>query len=299
LYDADGLMADERADFDGWSRTGEPYNMLRRIEAAAVRRSDVVVTRTRHAGRLLARRAGLSDAGAAKIAIVSNGKDAELFHPADEASRREMRASLGISFAAPLVVYVGSLGPQYHLDRMIAFFADVHARCPSAHLLVLASSLEHAAAAAALSTAVTIKRVEPSSVPRYLAAADLGLAFRTPSLSQRAVAPIKVGEYLLCGVPVLSTCGIGDLDEQLDRSVGFLLDGLSAAELSPAIDWFLDDVLPSRDAYRRRCRQRGLELFDLDRAVEQYQHAFAAVRRRARGALNMCDPVDGDVGAPC
>ena len=61
LFDADGLMADERADFGGWSREGKPYRALRAIEAAAVRRADVVITRTHRAKRILAERAGLSE----------------------------------------------------------------------------------------------------------------------------------------------------------------------------------------------------------------------------------------------
>jgi len=276
LFDADGLMADERADFGGWSREGRLYRILRAIEAAAVRRADVVITRTHRAKRILAERAGLD--GADTIVVVSNGKDAEAFQPGIASDRSAVRHELGLTDETPLLVYAGSLGPHYHPDRMVAFAAAVQVMRPDTHLLILTGSPDVAHEAARSGGLVgeryTVRRVPPEQVPRYLAAADLGLAFRTASLSQQAVAPIKVGEYLLCGLPVLSTSGIGDLDDQLDGTTGRLLDSLDDAALDEAAGWFIEEVLPARDRYRANCRERGLKHFSLARSAGQYREAF-------------------------
>jgi len=121
-------------------------------------------------------------------------------------------------------------------------------------------------------------KAAPKEVASLVAAADLGIAFRTPTVSQQAVAPIKVGEYLLCGVPVLSTRGIGDLDAQLGPSEARLISSLSDADLRAAARWLLKHVLPNRAAYRHSCRQAGIRHFALDRSVEEYRAAFQLLR---------------------
>jgi glycosyltransferase involved in cell wall biosynthesis len=283
LFDADGLMADERADFGGWSRDGAPYRILRAVERAAVRRADATITRTRRAKELLVERAGPEVDR--RIRVVCNGKDAEVFHPGTAARRSEIRAELGLSEEAPLLVYAGSLGPQYHPDRIAALAAAVRARDARAHLLLLTGSTDRAREVCRAHMlepgAYTARRVAPQEVAQYLAAADAGIAFRTPSLSQLAVAPVKVGEYLLCGVPVLSTRGIGDLEDQLDSATGRFLNALDDASLEAAAAWLTETVRPSRAAHRDRCRRRGLEEFSLERSAQQYRRAFEALRQRA------------------
>ncbi len=48
-------------------------------------------------------------------------------------------------------------------------------------------------------------------------AAQLGLSFVRPCPSKVSSSPTKIGEYLAAGLPVISTAGIGDVDELLDR----------------------------------------------------------------------------------
>ena len=50
-------------------------------------------------------------------------------------------------------------------------------------------------------------------------------ALRRSSFSMRAVAPIKLGEYLLCGLPALASPGVGDTDA-IAADAGLLLDRL-------------------------------------------------------------------------
>jgi len=277
LFDADGLMADERADFAGWSRDGRPYRVLRSVEAATVRRADVVITRTYRAKHILAERAGL--AGAEKIIVISNGRDTDAFQPGTVAERTSTRQRLGLSDEAPLLVYAGSLDEEkYNASRLMAFFRRVLQHQSTAHFLVLSGSPELAEVAASAANipvgSYTIRTVFPSEVPRYLAAGDLGLAFIQPSLSMTAAGPIKAGEYLLCGLPVLSTSGIGDLDDLLDAETGRLLGSLDDSALDAAAGWFIEEVLPARERHRASCRVRGLEHFGLDRSVAQYREAF-------------------------
>lgn len=280
LFDADGLPHDERVDFGGWSAQGLAYRMLRDLEASTVRRADAVLTRSKKAIDILIARAGAGTA-ADKFHVVGNGRDANLFTPALKAERAAVRRELGIEDSAPVLVYAGSMGNQYCMPEMLEFFRLVRGRRDDAQLLLLTGSPEEAEQSldglTDLRADCHIRRVAPTNVARYLGACDLGLALRRQSFSMRAVAPIKLGEYLLCGLPVLATQGIGDTDEQISGQVGYSLAGMSPRELGAAADWFVDVIFADGDGCMARCRQAGLRNFSLAASVDAYAHAIDSI----------------------
>jgi len=280
LFDADGLPHDERVDFGGWSAQGLAYRVLRELEASAVRRADAVLTRSKKAIDILVARAGAGTA-ADKFHVVGNGRDANLFTPALKAERAAVRRELGIEDSAPVLVYAGSMGSQYCMPEMLEFFRLVRGRRDDAQLLLLTGSPEEAERGldgfADLRSGCHLRRVSPTNVARYLGACDLGLALRRPSFSMQAVAPIKLGEYLLCGIPVLATQGIGDTDEHITKEVGHALAVMSPTELSAAADWFVDAVLTDCTGFKARCREAGLRGFSLEASVEAYAKAIESV----------------------
>lgn len=277
VYDADGLPAEERLEFAGWKRSSLRYRLYRYLDELAIRTADTVLVRTRQAAALCQERTGTP---AAKFHVVINGKAPDAFRPLRREERRLVRDEIGVPVDAPLVVYVGSLGPQYLPDDMAAFVAEATNTLPETWFLVL-TPRRHQAAMAKIAARhgldqLVLREAGPGDVPRYVAAADLGLALRMPTTSQRAVAPIKVGEYLMCGVPVLYTSGVGDLDGLLgDESLGVEL----GADWRQAARWFEASVLPHRDAMGSRARQAGVDLFSLDRAASSYR---AALENRPR-----------------
>jgi glycosyltransferase involved in cell wall biosynthesis len=279
VFDADGLPLDERVDFAGQSPRSWPHRVLRDVEAQATQRADVVLTRSARAVDILHARAGGVTA-LDKFHVVTNGRDPGIFRPADASEAARARHDLGIPAGVPLLVYAGSLGTQYCMEEMLRLFALILERRPQAHWLILTGSPELARVALAKSpgfaSRVTVRTVSPAAVPRYLACADLGLALRQPSFSMQAVAPIKLGEYLLCGLPVVATAGVGDASTFTDHE-GFLLRRMDEAALQAAADWFVNGVLPQREACRMRSRARGLERHSLDASAALYLKAFRSL----------------------
>jgi glycosyltransferase involved in cell wall biosynthesis len=279
VFDADGLPLDERVDFAGQSPSSLVYRLLRDIEAQAVRRASAVLTRTAKAAEILLSRAG-AGTGAAKFHIVTNGRDSDHFKPADAENREEVRKRLGIDTACPLLVYAGSMGPQYCIHEMLSFFSYVRRRVVNAHFLILTGSPEMLQAALIAHpqerASVTTLSVPADRVAEYLAAADLGLALRKPTFSMQAVAPIKLGEYLLCGLPVVATAGVGDTSVVPD-DVGYLLQRMNDEELESAADWFVNTVLSNRDEISSRARAVGLNEFSLEVCAATYERAFQSL----------------------
>lgn len=289
VFDADGLPHDERVDFGGWSSQGLAYRLLRDLEATAVRRADVVLTRSRRACAILGARAG-PGVNAERFVVVGNGRDPEHFAPATAQERSAVRRELGIDENAPLLVYAGSVGPQYCVPQMLELLRRVLDRRPDARMLLMtgspADAARHLHGHDDLTHACLVRHVAAAEVPRHLAAADLGLALRQPSFSMEAVAPIKLGEYLLCGVPVLATRAIGDSEELLSDGVGRLLESMNAAELDAAADWFTRAVLGDLTAFRLRCREQGMRAFGIEATVDAFHRAIsraAAMGDHVRG----------------
>jgi len=90
----------------------------------------------------------------------------------------------------------------------------------------------------------------------------------------QGVAPLKLSEYLLCGLPVVGTSIIGDTKAAIEEGVFF---GDEAGSPSAA-HWFVNEVLPQPDLYRTRARTVGLAHFSLCQSIEGYARALDHVR---------------------
>lgn len=274
MFDADGLQADERVEFAGLSPTGAVYRLLRDIEAQIVRRSVAILTRSSTASNILLARAG-PPVDITRFHLVTNGRDINAFHPGDESDRQAIRHDLGIAKNAPLLVYSGSVGAQYRLDQATDLLRHMCHRRADSHLLVLSGSPAEAASilanAGCIEGSVTVRRSAPADVPRFLAAADVGMAFRAPSFSMQAVAPVKIAEYLLCGLPIVGNSQIGETKASIDAGVFFDGSNLDAAS------WIIDYVLPSRSVLSVKARKVGVDYFSLDSTVESYAMAISSL----------------------
>lgn len=275
IFDADGLAADERVDFAALSANSPTYRVLRDIEAQIVRRADAVLVRTKATIPILWARAG-AGTSLEKFFVVSNGKDSDLFAPA---------AGMEAAAGGPSLCYIGSLGAQYQPGLMLAIAA--YLRRQSVGLRFDVFTLDRAAFDAAMTEAglsgadwISVRSLAPSEVPAVLPAYDAGFALRTRSFSMQGVSPIKIGEYLLAGVPLIGTAGIGDVDELIE-------DGLMIAakedNIGPIGDWMTTHVLPNRVTIAEHCRAAGMRSYSLPSSVKLYAEAMSWVDAR-RGA---------------
>jgi hypothetical protein len=147
-------------------------------------------------------------------------------------------------------------------------------------LLVLTGEPDRGRELASLcgSVRAVVRRVQAGDVAKYLSAADLGLSFRTPSFSMRATAPVKIGEYLLCGVPVMGTLLPDDLEAPGSSGALQAIDPGRADVWEAAAAWFALELLPAREEYREAARTLGLAHFSLARAEQSYRDALDLVR---------------------
>jgi hypothetical protein len=263
VFDSDGLAADERVDFAGLDPKGLTYRLLRRIEARSVRRAEVVLVRAEAAIAILRERSGDPDPG--KFHVVTNGRNAAPFLAAVPVER---------SSPGPRLCYLGSVGPQYLPNKMLALAASIKRHWPEATLSLftqdeaaLAPYLAHRGLEGA--EWILVRSLAPEEVPAALSQHDIGFALRTTKLSMLAVAPIKIGDYLLAGLPVIGNPQVGAIREMVEQGC------LIADDAEPEqIRRWIEDVLQNRAAWRDRCRRLGIESFSLERSVDDYRHVL-------------------------
>ena len=67
--------------------------------------------------------------------------------------------------------------------------------------------------------------VNNNEVFKYLNAADFGILFRENTIMNNVASPTKFAEYMLCGLPVIISEGVGDYSSYvIEKGVGFLLN---------------------------------------------------------------------------
>lgn len=215
VFDADGLPIEERVDFSGLSRKSKHYLFFKKEENKMLERADGVLTRSHEAIKIHSQTIGNTDLE--KFSVVLNGRNTDFFKP-NTSEREKMRKELSISEQAKVLVYCGSLGPQYGWDEMLAIFSKYQGENPKAQFLILTFNLAFAKERIPneLKESIIVKTVPFAKVPNYLSAADVAFAIREPKFSMQGVAPIKLGEYLLMGIPTIASLGIGDTEQILN-----------------------------------------------------------------------------------
>ena len=271
IFDADGLPIEERVDFAGLKKGSAMYSFLKNIETNMLRKADAVITRSQKAIDIHIEQLG--EAFRHSFSVVFNGRDAKKFS-VNEEWREAARKELGIQDEI-LFVYAGSLGPQYCMEEMLEIFRISE----RAKFLILTGNPEFAEKHIPedLREHIKVKKVPSDEVPYWLNAGDIAFGLRQPTYSMQGVAPIKLGEYLLCGIPVIASKGIGDSEEILmNFEESYLYDHKSG--IKDNLKKIKEFVENAKFADRNKIREKALAYFSLEAAAESYIKAISRLK---------------------
>ena len=261
---------------DFWADTGiakgrfvPVYRFFKRLERSFVRAADHVNCLTHRAAEHL--RAAYPEQRAS-WSVIPCCADFTLFQPSQNIAAT--RTELGIAPDAIVLLYLGSIGPDYLLDRMMALFRELRALRPGAVFLLVvnnaADEIHMAAQAAGIPRdAIRVTGAPRARVPALVGVADLSVSFRRQGLNMVGCSPTKLGETFACGVPVIANAGLGDLDTLLsiDINGSTTIANFAPETLRAGLEQVLDQPLTPLEI-----RQSALEL-----RLESGVDAFAAV----------------------
>ena len=270
FYDADGPLSEEYADAGLWPRASPSYRLTRWAEGRFLLAADAVAVLTR------ARRLELERSSAQSITVLPCAVDTDRFR-FDDKARTRLREELSLN--GTVMVYAGNWGGWYASDEMMDFVATVREVLADVCLLVLTKDSHHrfmeAAAKRGIDDILILHEVPWRSMPEHLSAADVGLSFVRSLPSKKACSPVKNGEYLACGLPIISTHGIGDYSEMIVReNVGVVIEDLNKTAYRQAARAMGELLLEPN--LRSRCRrvaetEAGFNQIVLPRYLQVYR----------------------------
>ena len=278
IFDVRGLMAEEYVDADHWKKGSVPYRLTKAMESRALQASDGVVTLTEKIWPAIKDWKGLRGRDVIHE-VVPCCTDLELFR-FSQSDRERVRAELDLQDRFVLV-YSGSIGGWYLTDKTADFFVALLKRKPQGHFLWLTGGdkglIERLMSDRGVnSSQFTVLNVAPAKVASYLSAADVGIAFYKPTFSRLATSPVKVSEYLACGLPVIVNAGVGDSDTFVEsQTVGAVINDFNEGEYKQAL-MTIENLLAGD--VRERARTVAESFFDVRRTgLERYARLYEKI----------------------
>lgn len=280
LFDIRGFNPEEYLDSGHWSRTGLKFNSLKTVEKWLIRRSSGFVILT-HAGRkAMFPTAVHQENDPVGMYRLPDGRPVQVIPCCVDPSRfldqstddfnseNELKSKIKLGHCSRLVIHVGALSGLYPEDRIVAVFAEIYRQNPNTGFIILSQTdtgrlrelyLQSGLPESNLWTG----QVKVAEVAQYLSISDWGLSLKCESYSQLSCSPTKIPEYLLAGLPVLASQGIGDTDHLIkENRVGIVFnawdtDGIQAAvaEMEP---------LQSDPELKSRSKQAACDGFRLE-----------------------------------
>lgn len=265
ISDVRGLVADEYAEVGHWEKQGVPYRLFKFFESRSLSASDGIVTLTEAVWEHLREWESLKGRSVSHV-VVPCCADLQKFK-FDEETRAARRAELNIRDKF-VVVYSGSIGSWYLTDEMADFFVALREQRPDAHMLWLTQGDPQIIEKPMRERGIgddeyTIRSLDSGEVPSYLSASDVGIAFYHPGFSKLATSPVKIAEYLACGLPIIINAGIGDSDLLVTQEhAGALTYKFDQQDYARVASQILDS-LKDADGARKHARKVAEKLFDV------------------------------------
>jgi hypothetical protein len=218
-----------------------------RKEAAIVQNADALVFVTRKLKEVVLNRQHVLSTYKGATAVYPTRASSELFY-FDPAERKRVRSQLGLGNAV-IILYSGNLNGVWQIpDRITSLFGIIEKEIPGAHLVVLTKRGDERYILPSLREygikQYMILHPQHTEIRGYLCAADCGLMLRERHLMNEVASPGKFCEYVLCGLPLIMTKGIGEYSRMMGNTRYVLsLD---------SVDWNADNHKLITDFIRKR-----------------------------------------------
>ncbi|UCD54932.1 MAG: glycosyltransferase family 4 protein [Candidatus Omnitrophota bacterium] len=277
IFDTRGIDSEEYVDAGLWKRGGLTHKIVGFLENALIKSSDYVTVLTEKFLEILKKK---HQNKRIKFSVVPCAVDTEAFKPKDE---NMLARKLGIQDKTVLG-YIGSLGTWYMLPEMIDFFKCAVKLDKDIHFLILTQTDKEYAIRLIRkkgldTTHVTVDTVTYDSMPIYLSLCKAGIFFIKPVFSKISSSPVKFGEYLASGLPVVINRGVGDTEEIVRQNrVGIIVENFDEPSYNKAFN-DLTKLLEDKHL-PERCGLTAEKYLSLKRAIDKYENIYKTLSHK-------------------
>jgi len=179
------------------------------------------------------------------------------------------------------LVYIGIIDKYHPLEPMLNFFELLIKEFPYAEFYICTYSEESKLFAEKfifekynyLAKKIKILKLFYDEIPQILSMCNLGIYFFLGNNIRGKISyPIKIGEYLAAGLPIICNRSIGISDIIVKENCGVVVEDLDKESFIKAID-NLKDLLKDKDI-KRRCRNFAESYFSLKKSVENLEECY-------------------------
>lgn len=257
-------------EFGIWSEKSLKYKVLNKVEFLEATKLDYVTAPTIHTVQLLKDWKSKSNVFHVPLSI-NTDKFAY-----SETDRQKIRKQYNIPEDRYLVLYLGKFSGIYYSEQTVAAFCkrliDFDSRIfiftisPNPLEEIQAAYLE---AGLQSSDFLILHKIPFEEVNAHISASDIGLVAIPPLPSQKYRSPIKVGEYLACGLPFIINRGIADDDILAEtEQVGVVFKSLELNDIEASLPVLKTLIDEDKEQLRKRCRAAAIKHRGLHNSVD-------------------------------
>ncbi len=223
-------------------RTLSDYKLAAQIEAAQFKAAYAISVVSRPLWEYVVQRGALARC----VHVLPNGVNPQQFHPAVRGGA--VRSRYGLD-GRIVVGFAGRARPWHDLPTLLQAVAQLYQGDPRYHLLLVGQmpdDLPQQLDSLGLANAFTATGpVSHNEIPNHLAAMDVAVSTHLP-LTDFYFSPLKLYEYLACGVPTVAA-DIGQPATLIkEGEMGFLYQPGNAASLAAKISQLVADPAMAR-----------------------------------------------------
>lgn len=273
VFDMRSSLAGAYASAGHWKRNSLIYKLVRFLEGFFVRHSDFAVVETSVHADMLYRKSPKTNMPPLEIIPCCVDLRRFQYKPA-----QPQTAGHAPDTGIFKLLYIGSLSGWYMLDEMLDFFCVLKEKVTGSQFLFLTNDeysrlADMASRRPALSEGIQFKSVGFNEVAFAALGMDAGIVF-TKSSERLESMPVKIGEYLACGLPIIVNKGMGDAEELIrQHKVGVVLEGFNNDAYQKAAHELLE-IMKEGDGLKERCRRVAQDYLSLDIGVAKYDNIY-------------------------
>lgn len=273
IFDTRGLLAEEYVGGRLWREKSFIFNLVKLVEKNLLKRSDATILLTEKHYKEHMELPYLKKRNS-MVRIIPCCVDLERFKYNTE-NRKEILKKYNID-ANKLFIYPGKIGTFYLIKEMLDFFECASNAIEDLKFLILTrDNISGLKKNIICNNTNGIQFIHPSfdEIPLFLGCADAGIFFINP-YKKYASSPIKLGEFLACGRPVIINSGIGDTEELVSNNrVGVVIKDFTKTEYLNKIRE-LSELLKEGEELKKRCRFTAEKYLSLDMGINHYKGIY-------------------------
>jgi glycosyltransferase involved in cell wall biosynthesis len=283
VFDMRGFWADERVDGKIWNLKNPIFNLVykffKKKEIDFLENADSIISLTNNAKDKILNWENIQNQPL-PINVIPCCVDVDRFNPKKVLVQKiiELKKELGISEENFVLTYLGSIGTWYMLPEMLDFFKVLLISKPRAVFLFITaedpvSIIDNAMLKGIPREKIIIQKADYTEVPNYLALSDFSLFFILPVFSKSASSPIKQGEIMSMGIPIICNAGVGDTDYVLNEyDCGFLVEQFNDDSYEKVVKQ-IDKVVWNKDVIRNAAS----DFYSLKQGINNYNDVYVKI----------------------